>query len=278
MPAPPLPSLERARAEIAWEEPLREIVLGEPERRFAAAAIVVATDGVRREEWEDDVELGEALYDSFPKGAVPAPRVGVEGTWKVLSGGAAPRPGKCSQCAFTSGRVACPGCGGSGLSLVTEIGACTTCKGARAVACTTCGGTLMSVTARVQYVTDRLVRLRHAIVPALGPLRAHVEGAIDPGAEWDERLLFDPQPRFAESAYRGPSATREPDFHGFFFGDALARAIEVTRDVPAGVRADALHVRCFAAPILWLVYPAVHVGIVTRPDGALWPVTAPREE
>jgi hypothetical protein len=119
----------------------------------------------------------------------------------------------------------------------------------------------------VRYVTDKWLNIRRAFIPNLGSLRPKVTPLIDASAVYPPDHAFEPEPQVVASAYRGTSSVREPDFFGFFFGDALAQAIAAIAELSTGsVRT------CFAVPILWLVYEgekAAHVGLVCRPDGTL---------
>ena len=145
------------------------------------------------------------------------------------------------------------------------------CTGGFAV-CTTCDGARVSISARVRYVNDSPVHLRQLFVPQMPKsMRAHLEHAIDPGAQWPEALRFDPEPTMVGTAYRGASAVREPDFHGFFFGDALGAA---TRSITTSTReVVSLDVRSYGVAILWLVYERMgesgHLGFFIAPDGTL---------
>ena len=54
------------------------------------------------------------------------------------------------------------------------------------------------------------------------------------------------------SAYRGASAVRAAeDFHGFFFGDVLARCLAARAEATTGLAR--FEMSTFAIPILWTV-------------------------
>lgn len=262
---PFLPTLDavRANTELASQLPPEE-----PSHVYGAAAIVVQIDGLRREAWTDDVELSEPLFEAYPKGFPPAPDRNNWGSYKLIDDEAPARRQQCMTCVLRPGYSPCISCGGTGM--VGEFNACT-CTGGFAP-CTTCDGTRVSVSARIRYVNDSPVHLRHLFVPQLPKsMRSRLERAIDPAAQWPEALRFDPEPTMVGTAYRGPSTVREPDFHGFFFGDALGAA---TRSIATSTReVVSLDVRSYGVAILWLVYERVgttgHLGFFIAADGTL---------
>jgi hypothetical protein len=101
---------------------------------------------------------------------------------------------------------------------------------------------------------------------------------IDASATWDKRFSFEPQPQVVASAYRGASAVREPDFHGFHFGDALPRTIEAIGELARDRTIAHQQTHCFAVPVLWLVYlrgmEETHCALVTQPNGSILSVYA----
>ncbi len=262
---PFLPTLQAVRGN---EELAARLPSEEPSHVYGAAAIVIQIDGIRRESWTDDVELSERLFASYPRGSPPAPDRNTWGSYKLIDDEVPARRQKCMMCILQPGFSTCVACGGTG-----RVGEFTQCECTTGfVQCTTCEGTQATIGARVRYVNDSQVRLRHLFVPQLPKtLRSHLEQGIDPSAQYPESLRFDPEPTMVGTAYRGASTVREPDFHGFFFGEALGDATrsisEVTRDV-IGVEA-----RAYGVAILWLVYErigtATHLGFFINPEGKL---------
>lgn len=275
MNLPPLPSLDRARSEIEWDDDMKRVLSSNPEKAYVDAAIILQVDAIRREQWDDEVELSERLFQAFPRGMIPAPHVNVEASWKIIPDDAVAKRAPCTECAVTRGLVFCPGCGGTGHQTMNDqLSTCFNCSGRGQVVCGACEGTCVALTTKVRYVNDKAVQLRRAFVPQLGSYKARIEALVDPSASWDPRFVFEPQPQVVASAYRGAAAVREPDFHGFFFGDALARTLEAIAEISSDRTIAAQASRCFAAPVLWLVYPPLNVIVVTQPDGSLKQFTA----
>lgn len=263
---PFLPTLEAIRAVPELAAQLPE---GEPSHVYGAAAIVVQIDGLRRDAWTDDVELSERLFADYPKGFPPAPDKSNAASYKVIDDESPAVRQQCMTCVLRPGFSPCTQCGGTGM--VGEFAPCPSCV-AGFSPCTTCDGARVSIRARIRYVNDTPVNLRQLFVPQLPKtIKSYVEHGIDPSAVWPEALRFDPEPAMVGTAYRGAQAVREPDFHGFFFGDALGAATRSlttsTRDV-VGVEA-----RSYGVAILWLVYERVgatgHLGFFTRADGSI---------
>jgi len=263
-----IPTLNRARAEL--QDEALGVLATDPTRAFAAAAIVLHSSGVMREQWDDDVELSERLFASYPRGLPPPPRPDRAGAqYKLIPDDVVARRVTCTQCAITNGQVFCPTCDGSGNVMAGDLpSTCAGCQGAGMIPCPTCDGTRVCVAAKVRYVTDKWLDIRRAFVPNLGPLRGKVDALIDPADAWPSEHLFEPQPQVVASAYRGASSVREPDFHGFFFGDALGQAVAAIGELVSGATRTS-----WAVPILWLVWEVqpviVHVALVPRPGGSL---------
>jgi hypothetical protein len=261
--------------------------LAAPTRTFAAAAIVMQLRGIRRSEWLDEVDMPAALYQGFPRGLPPRPTSVVTRTsYKLIPDDAASREGPCTHCAVTGGGgVFCPTCKGSGRAMIGDesFAACFACAGTGRIACSTCDGTMRVVHTTVRYVDDQPIAVDLEFVPHLEPrISRKIEDAIEPSHAWPDALRFDPQPQVVATAYRGASSVREPDFHGFFFGDAMPRALAALGQVGVENGIVAHEARCFAVPILWLVWEranashetdpakriAVQVAFVARPDGS----------
>ena len=155
--------------------------------------------------------------------------------------------------------------------MVCEFTPCVGCTNGFGT-CSTCEGTKVAVRARVRYVNDTPVNLRQLFVPPLPrELHARIEHALNPSADWPEALRFEAEPAMVGTAYRGASAVKQPDFHGFFFGDALTAA---TRSLAASTRdVVGVEARTYGVAILWLVYEGAgateHAGVFARQDGDL---------
>ena len=279
---PVLPTLEVVQQleELAFT-PSGVTKRGTPTRIFPVAAIVLQVDGILREEWKDQVELSPALFAAYPKGFAPPPDMNtlVDTSYKLIDDESPARTQPCLDCVLRPGESPCLSCQGSGVmplegseGLLT--GTCTDCNGSGYVRCTTCDGARESVLCTVRYVNDKPVHQRRVFVPQVHPsLRPYLEAAIEPSATWPEEQRFDPEPSFVGSAYRGAAAVRsEEDFHGFFYGDALARCIAESKQAGSGLAKYEL--RTYAVPALWLVREigishAEHVAYLFEPDGNL---------
>lgn len=252
-----------------------------PTHIFPVAAIVFQLDGMRREEWKDQVELSPSLFASYPKGLAPPTDLSklVETSYKLLDDESPTRRQQCLECVLRPGESPCRTCVGSGMMPVSEgdallTVACTGCGGSGFVRCITCDGARESIACTVRYVNDKPVHQRRVFVPQVHPaLRSYLEAAIDPSASWPEERRFDPEPMFIASAYRGAATARaEEDFHGFFYGDTLARCLDERKQAGSGLAQ--YEVRTYAIPVLWLVREigiamAEHVAYVFDPRGTL---------
>ncbi len=261
-----LPTLDNIRAQPELAARLPAV---DPSHVYGAAAIVLQIDGLRREAWTDDVELSERLFDEYPKGFPPAPDRSRAASYKVIDDEAPAVRQHCMTCILRPGYSPCSQCGGTGT--LREFMPCPSCVQGFGP-CSTCDGTKVAVRVRIRYVNDTPVNLRQLFVPQLPPaLRAYVERGIDPSAAWPEALRFQPEPEMIGTAYRGSSAVREPDFHGFFFGEALQAAtqsiLQSTREVVGS------EMRAYGVAILWLVYESIegtgHLGFFSLADGSV---------
>lgn len=269
---PYLPSLARV-GESA--ELVASLPSGQPSQVYGVAAIVLQIDALRREAWTDDVELSERLFEIFPKGFPPAPDRSAPASYKVIDDEAPARRQRCMNCVLRPGWSPCVRCQGNAVIDVDgSPGLMIRCPDCMQgfTRCTTCEGTTVSIGARVRYVNDTPVNLRRTFVPSMPKgVRAAVERSVLARESWPEILRFEPEPSMVGTAYRGANAVREPDFHGFYFGDALGNVTasirESTRDLVGS------EVRTYAVPVLWLAYEALgeegHHAIVVQPDATL---------
>ncbi len=258
---------------IPTPESVRDL-LGEsfsPSEVFGVSAIVLQVDGIRREAWSDDAELGEKLFEAYPRGAIDAPVLGVARSFKTIDDAAATRTARCSTCVIRPGFAPCNVCLGSGAGATTEASdRCVGCDGEGYLRCTACDGSTRVIACSIRYVNDEVIRVRRVLVPAMHPsIRPFIEARIPVDAHWPEALAFDPEPSMTTSAYRGSSASvrAAEDFHGYFFGDALATCLQTRDEVTTGLaRFD---MRTFAVPILWTVTRDHHEAYFFDPSGKL---------
>ncbi len=222
---------------------------------FGVAAIVFRVDGVRRHAWSDETELAERLFQSYPRGAIPAPELVPESrNFKTIDDAETTNARRCSKCIIRPGFEPCPLCLGTGAGSSSDAGdKCYACSGAAFIPCTGCDGTTRVVACAIRYVNDHFVRVRRVLVPQVpASIRSFVEARISADAPWSKEHAFDPEPGMVASAYRGASAVRAAeDFHGFFFGDALARCLAARAEATTGLAR--FETSAFAIPILWTV-------------------------
>lgn len=261
MTTPYLPTFEAVR--LALQKKELQLPFN-PTRSFSIAALVLQVDGVRREEWTDDVELSPKLFARFPRGIVPSPddkSLRVATSYKVIDDTKPTRNAKCMNCILKPGSIPCHSCDGKGTILSGEAAIeCFGCNGRGSIPCSICDGEQTSVACTIRYVNDRPVTLRQLFVPQVhDSLRPELVGALDAAAYWPEALRFDPSPAFVASAYRGASAVRaEDNFHGHYFGAALDACRAAKEASITGLaRADQ---RFFAIPILWLIHEGHGTG------------------
>jgi len=257
----PSPELVRARVGASFS----------PAEVFGVCAIVLRVDGVRRHAWSDETELAERLFESYPRGAIPAPELVPESrNFKTIDDAEATNARRCSKCVIRPGFEPCPLCLGTGAGSSTDAFAkCFACIGEGFIPCSGCDGTTRVVACAVRYVNDHFVRVRRAIVPTVhASIRSFLEARISADAAWSGEQAFDPEPGMIASAYRGASAVRAAeDFHGFFFGDALARCLAARAEATTGLAR--FEASTFAVPILWAVTGDRHDAYFFDAAGAL---------
>jgi hypothetical protein len=245
----------------------------QPTRVFHVAAIVMQLDGIRREEWVDDVELSPKLFERFPRGEAPppgmaGPQQSTESSYRVLDDTKPFRPGRCMTCVLKPGSSPCPTCEGTGKRTGDIEMACLACEGTGAITCPVCDGEQRTIACSVRYVNDRPVHVRQLFVPQVhGSLRPYLTAAIDPAVIWPKELAFDPAPSLVASAYRGASAVRSADeFQGWYFGAARDAALAARQALlssePSGL--SRVEQRFFAIPVLWLIQEGQGIGVTDR--------------
>lgn len=242
-----------------------------PTEFFGVSAIVLQIDGIRREAWSHDAELGERLFASYPRGALIPPELGVARSFKTIDDAKETKTTRCSTCVIRAGYAPCTICLGSGAGSTTEVlDHCMGCSGEGYLPCTACDGTTRVVACAIRYVNDEVLCVRRSLVPAVHPsIRPFVEARIRVDVAWPKIHAFDPEPSMSLSAYRGASAAMRAaeDFHGYFFGDSLAECLSTRAELTTGLaRFD---MRTFAVPILWTVTGDRHEAYFFDPHGKL---------
>ena len=260
----PKPEVVRARLGDAFA----------PSDTFGVAALVLSVDGIRREAWTHRAELAERLFETYPRGTPPAAELTeisgpLSRNFKTIDDTEPTRIERCSTCIVRPGFAPCPLCLGTGAGFGADAYAqCVACNGGF-IRCTACEGTTRVVACTIRYVNDVYVRVRRAIVPNVhASIRPFLEARIAADATWSSEHAFDPEPSMVASAYRGASAVRAPEeFHGFFFGDALAQCLAARAEVTTGLaRFESSTV---AVPILWTATGEKHDAYFFDAAGAL---------
>jgi hypothetical protein len=246
---------------IPTPEIVRDLVGGSfsPTEFFGVAAIILRLDGIRREAWSDETELGEALFASYPRGAIAAPELGLARSFKTIDDAAGTKTQRCSMCVIRPGFAPCNVCLGSGAGATTEISdRCVGCNGEGYLRCSACDGSTRVVACSIRYVNDEVLRVRRALVPAVhGSIRPFLEARIPIDQDWPSSQAFDPEPSLVASAYRGAAAVAAvEDFHGYFFGDALGACLRARSELTTGLAR--FEMRTFAIPVLWTVTREKH--------------------
>ena len=242
-----------------------------PTEVFGVCAIVLRVDGIRREAWSDDAELGEKLFASYPRGAIASPEIGVARSFKTIDDAQTTNLRRCSTCVIRPGFEPCSLCLGSGRGDETRgLLQCMGCDGAGYLKCTACDGTTRVVACAVRYVNDQVIRVRRALVPSVhASIRPFIEARIPVDAPWPQSNAFDPEPSMVASAYRGASAAirAAEDFHGYYFGDALATCLQTREELTTGLAR--FEMQTFAVPVLWTVTGERHDAFFFDPRAEL---------
>lgn len=117
------------------------------------------------------------------------------------------------------------------------------------------------VRCRVDHYFDKVVELKETWVPSplhTSPMR-HFEAALESmimnAAAPEELRCTDLTPKAVGGAYRSAQTTRQPDFHGYDFGDALAAAEKSVNSLLVRGTVVSSDIRAWAWPFLWLRYP-----------------------
>lgn len=268
LPAPWLPTLDRARADGL------ALPLGDPAEERRVAALVVHAGMIRREGWEEEVQLGPAAADRIERGE-PEPAYELAGQ-SYLRLGAQLGEERCTMCPEKPGRSRCRVC--KGVGTIDMWGQKCSCKKGY-VRCPQCEGSGTALRVRLRYLHDRPISLREiyvppemGFVPALFGFEGSLERIIDTEHPPEALRCHDLRPReVSTSAYRGGGKIVEPDFHGHRFAGTIEKAVEALRAAGAKGRIVAQAIRAYAWPLLWLRYrlPEREAVIFADPGGAL---------
>ena len=113
---------------------------------------------------------------------------------------------------------------------------------------------------RVDHYFDKLVELKETWVPSMlhaSPMRhfeAALENMIMNASPPEELRCMDLTPKAVGGAYRSAQTMRQPDFHGYDFGDALATAEKTVNALLVRGTPVSSDIRAWAWPFLWLRY------------------------
>ncbi len=246
-----------------------------PEETFATAALVLQVDGVRREAWSANTELAVALFESYPRGAAPQPDIMAPSrSHKLIDDAAGTETRRCSNCAIRPGMAPCAVCAGNGSGSSSDVESrCYACNGEGFLRCGACDGTTRVVGCSIRYINDEPVRIRRVLVPQIhASIRSFVEARLHAEASWPDAQAIDPEPSLVASAYRGASAVRaSEEFHGFYFGDALAACLVAREEATTGLAR--FNVRTYAVPVLWTITRERHAAYFYDDRGALQTVS-----
>jgi hypothetical protein len=270
-----LPSLERLRSEASGaskgddETPppsaAMDLLARGPTEQGRYSAIVLAADFLRRERWTQDVDISTDLYERYPRQPPGTPEAFRNVGYQYLEGDVAAQPQRCRSCFLTRGKIMCNRCGGTGQG----FGGPCTCEYGY-MKCTTCDGSGESVRARIVHLNDTHASTRSVFTSReLAPF----QGGIEQLVKLDEPpsgLRVPLEARVAVSAYRGATAARDAEFHGYAYGSALEAALDAVDKLR---REDVVKedLRAYAWPVLLVridvdAGPLV-VGLVVDPGG-----------
>ena len=266
-----LPTLDRAR------EAGLNLPPGEPDSQRRVVALVVIGFLLRREGWDEEMELGGQIFANLQMGDPPIPQTFVQQSFQRLVKVIETHP--CRMCNVHPGFSACRVCRGAGqIGLLMRC----SCRGGF-VPCKTCLGSRISNQVRIRYSHDRLMALREVYVPsafthvpALFSFERSFEKIVDTSALPPECLrCHDLSPRApAATAYRGGGRETPPDFRGHDFTDTIDKALKSLAALGKGGTVLLYEIRAYAWPVLWLHY-GVHdhqahdIAIFTGRDGSL---------
>jgi hypothetical protein len=245
------------------------------------AGLVVFAAMMRRQRWEDEVELGQAAAARIERGEPPAP-LGQEfqsylRLAEVLGASA------CTMCPGRPGSARCRVCNGTQLVSVgngpLQVQRCSC--GSGLVTCPKCGGTGQAVRARVHYIRDCPLSMHEIYVPpemsfapGLFSFESAFEKVVHTVTPPECLRCHDLRPRaVSTTAYRGGGRIVLPDFRGHEFAGTIEKAVAALEALSSGGRIVAQTVLAYAWPLLWLRYgdesPEKEVVLFASPEGVL---------
>ena len=275
-----LPTLEKARALAArgaLADPAAidasvaaaQAIAREPVETRKLAGIVLHADVLRRESWEEEVELPPALFERYPTSTPDVPEHFRAEGYQLIDASRGAKHAKCKNCFLSPGTILCTRCFGQP---TPDEGTCVYCNGAP-VTCTMCDGSGETVRATLRHVNDRPVAVRRAFVPALPEaVAALVAAVVDASVTPPAAQQFALQANVVESAYRGASALRAPEYRGHQFGEALDAALAAERELDRYTDVVKREVRAYAWPILLLRFSEPDdrwIAVLDDADGTL---------
>jgi hypothetical protein len=218
------------------------------------AGLLLVGSALRREEWTKDVEVSETLFERLAAEPDIAPPEGrVEAEQRRVDGARAKRV-SCTHCGVRPGLGPCPRCMGTGVVAGAgnnpEFKECPNCDRGF-IECSVCGGTRRVVVAPMRHVNDQVIAIHELVLPALHErVEEAARGLFATAGGPIASHEHDPEPAFAQAAYRGAQAASAGEFHGFAFGDASTRAVERRARFAYGEGMFNATVKCYAQPFL----------------------------
>ena len=227
-----------------------------PREEHRLAALLVVASLLRRDSWEEEIELPGEEAARIPSGVAPIPDSVTDHYDRRAAG--AIQMQRCTACVAKPGFRVCRICEGRGQWSWVSC----SCKSGY-VECPTCRGTAVSHRLRIRYYHDRAAFLRETYLPTVMrsiPSLFSFERTFEERSECEmdppECLrCHDLTTRKMSTAYRG-GGDREvmPEFHGHQFGDTIERAIAGLTAAGVGKTAVRADIRAYAWPLLWLRY------------------------
>jgi hypothetical protein len=258
-----LPALARARNEGVtartwlWHRPFApvDLIARDPDDDEPLAAVVLHASVLRRDVELRSTQVPKASLAKLARAPKPATGTGSHVYLVAHEEGAS----DCDACELRRGEQPCSVCGGTGKVVGPDQEGkntfwrpCGLCKNGF-VTCTTCDGAGDAVRAQLGHVRDVEDSLRYTYFPSMD-LEIELKLGALVSIEPPDCLLFEPETKHVETAYRGAADRIEPAFHGHRFGDALPRA----RTAAAGVggRGEVVKqtIRTYAWPLRLLRY------------------------
>ncbi len=273
-PAPVQRFLPGAEASIEVRRFFRAIDLGRhpPQRKTQWAAVVVSARFLLRDRRTERIEISEHLASLGSEPPLPSLEHTPQPVHHRYFENIDAQVHECTVCTMLPGRQLCSTCGGSG-RIQTERDepiACPGCEGSRYLPCSNCDGRGHAVWVDAVYLTDAALQLHRVYFPSalLNARIFEIETALLDFA-MPEPLAISLDPKLQRGPYRD-AAPRQAVFHGFEYGDALARA-RAEVEFRLGQRPLDSEVRAYAYPLLELHHRiwgrTFHRLVLVDPDG-----------